>query len=352
MVLKNSRIDSFSGSVGTFDEMRYKLELNEDWVITNITSFKDPGQGPYKWKNYSLGKSIVGIEPNPDLPFICPGCGNPAPLKEMFVRNFNHLRGYGYDTILRVRIPQIRCRVCNIEPRLGFPLARSGVSYTIEFEKWVMRLLLDDTVAETSRKTSVGTWIVWDILYYRVDTVLPKMDLSNVTMISIDETSFRKNHDYVTVVSDQFRRLVFMCRGNSSDAVRLFVQWLHDHKGRKENIKVVCADMSVNYESGVRIYMEGSELVIDKFHVFKMLNEDMNKIRNTAMRQMSVKNRHALSNIRFTVFRHEEEMNGTDLERLEKIRMINPHLALAYDMKEGFFGVYEQSCKEAALEYF
>ena len=352
MVLKNTRIDSFSGSCGTFDEIRFKLELNDDWIVTNVTSFRGPGTGPEGWMRYSLGTTAVGIEPRNDITYRCPGCGNPASLKQMYVRNLHHLRGYGFDTILRVRIPQIRCRMCGIEPRLPFPLARKGVSYTVEFEKWVMRLLLDDTVAETSRKTSVGSWIIWDILFFRVDMVLPRMDLRDVRMITIDETSFRRNHDYVTIVTDQFRRLIFMCRGNSSDAVRQFTVWLAEHNGNADSIEVVCADMSVNYESGVNQFLPNAELVFDKFHVFKMLNDDMNNIRKTAMRQMSVKNRHALSRIRFTVFRHEGEMGDIDLERLEKIRMINPHLALAYDMKEAFFRIYEQSCKEAALEYF
>ena len=352
MVLNNTKIDSFSGYVEPFDELRYKLELGDDWIITSVTSFDYDESPKGSWMMHSSGLTIINIEHRRMESYICPECSSPARLKQYRIRKLHHVRGYGYDTILRVRIPQIVCEGCGKASMMPFPIARKGVSFTIGFEEWVLRTLYDKNVSKASRETMVGQWMLWDILFYRVNEALEGLVLDNVEMISIDETSFRKGHDYVTVVSDQDRRLVFMCHGKGSNSLAEFCDWMRLHGGDPKKISVVCADMSTAFESGIRRYLPNAVEVFDKFHVIKLLNDDMNVIRKRLIKTTPIEKRKELDHIKFTVLKHRESMSEKDEERYRTIRLVNPELALAYDMKEAFYRIYEQEDKDAAKEFF
>ena len=52
---------------------------------------------------------------------------------------------------------------------------------------------------------------------YRVNQALDRMDLSGVKLLYIDETLSKKGHGYVTLVRDQDKRIIFVCKGKSSE---------------------------------------------------------------------------------------------------------------------------------------
>lgn len=316
-----------------------------------MTSFEYQNKYAKDWMQVSRGITVIGIE-STSTEFTCDVCKGAASVKQIRTRNFRHVRGYGFDTMLRVRIPQILCRSCGTVKAVNFPPAREFVSYTMEFERNVIRLMTGGTVADVSEEMCVGPWVVWDIVVHWVSQALDSLDLSHVTMITIDETSFRKGQNFVTVVCDQNRRLIFMCEGKGKGTVKLFAEWLRSHKGDPENIKVVCSDMSQAYEAGVADYLGNAVQIFDKFHIFKLLNEDMDRIRKRLLRSTSQEDRKRMGNIRFTVFKHQSNMDEDDIERMDSIRLVNPELALAYDMKETLFSLYEQAGKEQALRFF
>jgi len=234
MSYKVVKIDSFYGTIDLNDELKFKFGLNDDWRIVNVLTIKSNPMGA-SWERHSLGNTIVNIE------YVgsnrkCPCCSSSAKVNQYRFRELLHVRGYGFDTILRIKTPQLLCGVCKKTTIVQFPLSRPGVSYTIEFEKWALRLMMDKNISKASKEASVSRTMFWEILEYRVNKSLPFLDLSDVSMIAIDETSFRKKRDYATVISDQNRRLIFMCKGKGKNSLALFCQWLRLHGGDQKKI--------------------------------------------------------------------------------------------------------------------
>ncbi len=48
---------------------------------------------------------------------------------------------------------------------------------------------------------------------------LDRIDVSSMELLYIDETLSKKGHNYVTVVCDQDRLIIFICEGKSSKMV-------------------------------------------------------------------------------------------------------------------------------------
>ena len=63
-----------------------------------------------------------------------------------------------------------------------------------------MRNISDRSASASAKSFGIDNWMVADIVHHKVEDAKRKMDLSNVTKIQVDETIFRKGHDYVTVV--------------------------------------------------------------------------------------------------------------------------------------------------------
>ncbi len=353
MPCNNAVIDNFYGNIGPNDEITFKLDLDENWKIVNELTYRyRKPMDTDTWKKHSLGKSIINIEFVENGSRKCPYCSSDVKIKQYRVRKLSHVMGYGYDTILMVRTPQFHCVNCGKTSMAEFSPARPYVGYTKEFEKWILRLLMDKNVTKASEEASVGRWITWDILAYRVKESLPQFDLSDVSAITIDETSFKKRHNYVTVVSDQCCRLIFMCKGKGKETLVMFSDWLVLHGGDPSKIKVVSADMSTSYETGVAEQLPNAQLVFDKFHIFKLLNDDMSTIYKRLKRTMSSEEKRKIELTKFTVLKHERNMNNVDRTRLKNISLANPELMLAYDMKEAFFKLYEQENKDDAEAFF
>ena len=228
-------------------------------------------------------------------------------------------------------------------------MARPKVSYTKEFEKSILRLLCKNTTSATAEMMHTGPWIVSDILDYRIKHALPEQDLSHVTVLFVDETQRRKGHEYMTVFSDNNHDVIYITEGKGIDAMERFCDYLRIQGGDPDNIWVVSADMSSTYESGMERYFRNATLVWDRFHLVQAINNTLNGIRKRVLKRRKGER---LRNVKYTVLKRPENMSEYDNEKLTDIRLSNPELALAYDMKGEFCEVLECADMYEAQEAF
>ena len=74
---------------------------------------------------------------------------------------------------------------------------------------------------------------------------------AKVRAISVDETSARRGHRYVTYVLDaQTHELLLMVEGRSAEALEAFAQALMAHGAKAEQIELISVDMSPAYQRG------------------------------------------------------------------------------------------------------
>jgi len=77
-------------------------------------------------------------------------------------------------------------------------------------------------------------------------------DLSGVSKLGIDETSSKKGHNYITVVTDQDTgEVIFVTEGKDSETVVKFAKEFPKHGGSIDNITEISMDMSDAFIKGV-----------------------------------------------------------------------------------------------------
>lgn len=120
----------------------------------------------------------------------------------------------------------------------------------------------------------------------------------------------------------------------------------------KSAIQYVAMDMWQPYRDAVKLVLPQAKVTIDKFHVVKMANESMERIRKSFRESLTPKARRGLMHDRFVLLKREHALS--DQEALTLFGWISnyPDLGTAYRLKEEFFKIYDHKTRNDALAAF
>lgn len=334
-----SRQTSFGGA--SEEVLMNILGLKRPWFIASFSVGMYPETDDYRDLPVR-GEILVELDIERDL-YPCPNCRTFCKVHQYETRHYSHPRMCGMATVIRARVPKLRCDVCDGFPQMEVPWARPRVSYTKMLEREVFLLLADLPVSGASKLNGLTMWTVWDMIRFRVNEALRRMDLSDVTMFYVDETSSKKGHNYITVVNDQRGRTIFVCEGKGSDTMDRLCQWLLEHGGNPDNIDCVSCDLGDAYPAGVRRNFPNGRIVYDRFHAVKLINDALDAL---TRREMS---HHAqLRGIRRKLMLNPSAYSEEDLKRLESTVSEFRELSMNFRLKNVFLSIYEYTEKETA----
>jgi transposase len=100
----------------------------------------------------------------------------------------------------------------------------------------------------------------------------------------------------------------------------------------REGVKEVCVDMWGGFPKVIREVFPNAETVIDRFHVQKLINKALNKIR-LVLKLNGLKNRYLLMN-------NQANLTSEDRSELELILTSSPSLRIAHELKEELIALY------------
>lgn len=185
-----------------------------------------------------------------------------------------------------------------------------------------------------------------------VSEAMKEQDLSDVTGVFLDETQYGHGQDYISVFLNQRHKVIYACRGHGKDTLGMFCEHLQAQGGDPDNIRFFSTDMSTAYEAGILEHFRNATLVWDRFHLVKSINEALNDVRKRTLRRAEGEK---LRNIKYVVLRHFYNQTPEQAEKMEEIRLVNPELALAFDMKEVLtyiISVRDRRSMQAMMEWW
>lgn len=225
------------------------------------------------------------------------------------------------------------------------PLGRPMVSYTRRFEEIAIEHMSQMSLAATSRMLMVSWKLLDDIVDRKVRTHLANMDLSEVRRIRVDETSAKKHHKYITVVTDiDTGDIIFITKGKDSQVMEEFSEWLVKHNGDPENIELVATDFGEAFINGTRKFLPNAESVLDPFHLIQIANRHLD--RDRASCQINGERK---KGIRYAMLKNPE--NLTNPGKVAPMDFTRDHekAAVSYQMKESLRQAFSYSREDAIL---
>ena len=229
---------------------------------------------------------------------------------------------------LRYRPRRVEC------PRGGvrvedFPWAEPWARVTTALFNAVAVLARELSWKGTAREYGLNWKSVATIVKRTVQYGLKHRRRPPVHWIGIDEVSRRKGQVYLTVVYDLERRVLrWVGDDRTEEAVRPF--FTHEMgKRRCQTLRVVCMDMWAPYANLVREHAVNAQLLFDRFHIVKHLNEAVDAGRRELWRQLTSKERVTFQGTRWLLLKNPWNLNPSQKERLSTLVRWNSPLVRA-----------------------
>jgi transposase len=210
---------------------------------------------------------------------VCPVCGQSAKLYDHRVRKLRYLDTCQYETFLEVYVPRVKCKEDGVE-QIAIPFGEKHSRFTSRFERAVTAWLRDSPISAVAENFNLSWDEVDGIMQRAVKRGLERRQATKPKNIGIDETSFRKRHDYVTVIVDKDGGYVIdVIDGHDAEGLK---GWFSGQKGCDfSEIRSISMDMWDAYIKAVKESLEGWEglIAFDRFHVAKHFTEGVDKVR-------------------------------------------------------------------------
>jgi transposase len=244
---------------------------------------------------------------------------------------------------LRYRPRRVECPRCGLRVE-DFPWAEPWARVTTALSNAAAILAREMSWQGTARHYGLNWKSVATIVKRAVKYGLRHRARPPVHVIGIDEVSRRKGQVYLTVVYDLRRRvLLWVGEDRTEDAVKKFFT---EEMGRRRchTLQVVCMDMWAPYAKLVREHAVNAQILFDRFHIVKHLNEAVDKVRRELWRKLTSKERVTVKGTRWLLLKNPWNLNQDQNERLSTLVRWNTPLVRAWYLKEAFqlFWDYKQ----------
>lgn len=244
---------------------------------------------------------------------------------------------------LRYRPRRVECPRCGVRVE-DFPWAEPWARVTAALSNAVAVLARELSWKGTAREYGLNWKSVATIVKRAVRYGLKHRKRPPVHAIGIDEVSRRKGQVYLTVVYDLERRvLLWVGDDRTEEAVRPFFT-KEMGKRRCQTLQVVCMDMWAAYAKLVRDHAVNAQILFDRFHIVKHLNETVDAVRRELWRQLTTKQRVGFKGTRWLLLKNPWNLSNSQQERLSTLVRWNSPLVRAWYLKESFqlFWSYKQ----------
>jgi transposase len=209
----------------------------------------------------------------------CPVCGEISPIHDRKLRRWRHLDSCNHKTIIEAYVPRTNCKEHGV---LQVPVewAKRNSRFTLELEKQVCLWLLSASISEVGDMFSLSWDEVAGIQERAVNRGMAKRKKLKPKNIGIDETSFQKRHEYVTVILDKRTDTVIdVLQDRKSETLD---SWFKTQKmANLKGLESISMDMWEAFIKAVKDNFENWESIVafDRYHVVQHFNKAVDKVR-------------------------------------------------------------------------
>jgi len=316
------------------------LGLKAPWEITDVELQQPPGE-----------VHIRVALPEKTL-WVCPECASAAPIHDHQERRWRHLDTCQFPTIVHARVPRLKCPTHGIK-QLAVPWAEAGSRFTALFEALAIDWLKHASVQAVAQQLRIS-WAEADgIMQRAVRRGLQRRTLTAPRHAGVDETSFQKRHEYVTVVSDLGRGVVVHVADNRGRAA-LDGFWTRLTPEQRAQVEAVAMDMWEPYVQSTREHLPSAEdkIVFDKFHIAKHLGDAVDRVRKQEQRAALAEGDPILKGTKYRWLENPKRRSWSRARAFNRLRALAPRVGRAWALRQAAMGLWSLHYPGAADRNF
>lgn len=280
----------------------------------------------------------------------CPRCGRAShSIHQNHWRNIKDLPWSNRQVILRINRRQFRCKNCQkpFSEKLDFVDKQRG--YTKRFAIEIVKQVLDSNIRSVAEKNDLSESEVQSMLEYLESEI--RIDLSEIKRLGMDEIALVKGQgNYLGVLVDlDSRKPIDIVESRRKLEMEKALQGMGDVV--LEQIEEVSIDLWKPYKSLVGELMPNADVTVDRFHVMKQVNDELDAARKQEKKQaLSLKNQLEKDRIlagllksKYSLLKNEDSLTAQQREKLKSVQDVSPTLSKMHALKEEFRDIFDRA---------
>ena len=321
------------------------LGLSKPWEVTGVDL------------RLGEGEVQVRVEVDGNAVLQCPECGVDSPRYDQSVeRRWRHLDTCQYRTMVVGRVPRVKCAEHGVR-QIAVKWAEDRSRFTALFEAFAIRVLRECSLSAAAELLGLTWEEIAGIQRRAVLRGLARRKVETVRVIGIDETSFQKRHEYITVAIDLERDRVLWV-GDQRREATLLSFWESRPPEELARLEAVVMDMWDPYIAATRKGIADglSKLVFDRYHVMWHLNQAVDEVRKAEQRELR-RNQDAaaatlLKGTRFLWLRGKATREARHNRAIDQLRRAGLKVGRAWAIKESATRLWAYKRLSAAKKFF
>ena len=253
--------------------------MNDIELYNNILGIKAPWTVDNVKLDVSNQTVSIKIKYDRSNGFTCSVCGKHVSGYDHVKRSWRHLDTCQMKTIIECNVPRFSCSEHGIK-QIPVPWAESKSHFTALFEALAINWLKETSISGVANLLGLSWDQISGIQERAVKRGLKRREEKPLQDIAIDETSFQKRHEYVTIIYDKNHNAVLDVLDDRK-AVTL-EEWLKNRpKEHIESIKTVSMDMWDPFIRAIKNTLPNASdaICFDRFHVAQYFGKALDKVR-------------------------------------------------------------------------
>ena len=268
-----------------------------------------------------------------------------------------HLPLFEVPVWIELRPKRYRCSHCD-----GGPTTTQQSSWyerrssnTKRYEQWLLRLLINSTVSDVSRKLNLTESKITGILDRWMETSVDWGQYISIPVIGIDEIALKRGHrDFVAIVTartEEGVRVLAVLSDRKRETVLAFLS--HIPSDLKQTIEAVCTDMYLGYVTAVKEALPQARVVVDRFHVAKAYRDCADAVRKRELKRLKQElpesDYKALKGVMWPFRKAFRALDTSEQTVLNRLFVHSPEIEKAYMLRQQLTEIFEtDQTKESA----
>lgn len=266
-------------------------------------------------------------------------------------REWRHLDTCQFETRIKAKVPRLKYKSGRVE-EAAVPWAERYSRITVLMEAFVVRLLqAAANINRVANLIKLDWHTVNAIITRAVERGLLRRQAEPVPHLGLDEKSFGSGQNYASVLTDvDGARVLEVTPGRKlEDAHRLLGSLSAQ---QREGVCAIAMDMWPAYMSAANALLINADIVHDKFHVSKYLNEAVDQVRRTEHKRLAGLGQSPLTGTKYKWLRSMPDKRSAEAVAFRHLYQANLKTARAWSLKESFAQFWGYRYEKSAASYF
>ena len=251
---------------------------------------------------------------------------------------------HGKRVLIEIDRQRYRCKTCGKTLFEPLPDIHNKRLTTNRLIAYVEQHCLKKTFADISREVGVDEKTIKHIFDDYIAHLKNTVHFETPEILGIDELKIIGDYRAMITNVEKLTLYDMLPTRKKADLINYFRK-MPD----KSNVQALTMDLWNQYRQVARDQFPGRMIIADRFHVVRMANEAVEKVRKAIRKNLERKDRLKLKDDRFILLSRQHNLSETAQEKLEIWKTQYPELVSAYFAKEAFHDIYSHGDKDDAM---